>query len=125
MRSENIPYTARINAASWLIRKARKIARRLTDATPEQQQAIEDEIVQIGMRLYGAATQEAEPETTHDPGEDPELAAYVAAVRELVPDADRLTIEQYRKNHGISPEETAKRWQIWKQLQECRERGES
>ena len=109
MTPENIPYTARINAASWLIRKARKIARRLTDATPEQRQAIEDEIVQIGMRLYGAATQEAEPETTHDPGEDPELAAYVAAVREL----DRCVEWWFAQNdykHGFTAEKTVRRW---------------
>jgi len=120
MTPENIAYAAKINAAYWLIRKARKIARRLADTTSEQQQAIEYEIAVIGMRLYSETTQEDEPDATHDAGEDHELEAYVAAVQELVPDADRLTIEQYRKNHGISPEETAKRWQIWKQLQECR-----
>jgi hypothetical protein len=41
MKSEAIAYAARINAAYWLIRKARKIARRLADTTSEQQQAIE------------------------------------------------------------------------------------
>jgi hypothetical protein len=118
---ENIAYTAKVNAAAWLIRKARKIARRLTDATPEQRQAIESEIVEIGMRLYSETCEQPQPEVTHDPGEDHELEAYIAAVRELVPDADRSEIEQYRSNHGISPEETAKRWKIWKQVQEwCR-----
>jgi hypothetical protein len=120
VKPESIAYAARVNAAYHLIRNARKIARRLAGTTSEQQQAIEYEIAVIGMRLYSEPTQEDEPEATHDPGEDHELEAYVAAVQELVPDADRLTIEQYRKNHGISPEETAKRWQIWKQLQECR-----
>jgi hypothetical protein len=121
MKPESIAYAAKINAACWLILKASKIARRLADTTSEQQQAIEDEIAEIGHRLYREATQEADPEATHDPGEDPELVAYIAAVRELVPDADRSEIEQYRSNHGISPEETAKRWKIWKQVQEwCR-----
>jgi hypothetical protein len=118
---ENIAYAAKVNAAAWLIRKARKIARRLADATSEQQQAIESEIVEIGMRLYSETCEQPQPEVTHDAGEDHELEAYIAAVRELVPDADRSEIEQYRSNHGISPEETAKRWKIWKQVQEwCR-----
>lgn len=146
---------ARVNVSVWLIRKAGKIARRLTDATPEQRQAIESEIVEIGMRLYSETCEQPRPETTHDPharaksryefgdeserdayvaevvdqiaesthdpGEDRKLEAYVAAVRELVPDADRSAIEQYRKNHGISPEEAAKRWKVWNQVQEwCR-----
>ena len=121
MNTEHIPYAAKVNAAAWLIRKARKIARRLTDATLEQQQAIESEIVEIGMRLYSETREQKQPEPTHDPGEDHELEAYVAAVRELVPGADRSEIEQYRNNHGISPEETAKRWKIWKQVQEFTE----
>jgi len=118
---ENIAYAAKVNAAYHLIRNARKIARRLQDTTSEQQQAIESEIVEIGMRLYSETCEQPQPEVTHDPGEDHELEAYIAAVRELVPDADRSEIEQYRSNHGISPEETAKRWKIWKQVQEwCR-----
>lgn len=106
---ENIPYAAKINAACWLIMKARKIARRLEDTTSEQQQAIEDEIVEIGHRLYREATQEDEPETTHDPGEDHELAAYVAAVRELDPCVERWFIfNDYQ--HGFSVEKSAERW---------------
>ena len=52
MNPENIRYMARVNAAYHLIRNARKIARRLADTTSEQQQAIENEIVAIGRRLY-------------------------------------------------------------------------
>jgi SUMO ligase MMS21 Smc5/6 complex component len=121
MKPENIAYAAKINAACWLILQASKIAKRLADTTSEQQQAIEDEIAEIGHRLYREATHESEPEATNDPVEDPELEAYVAAVWELEPEADRSEIEQYRSNHGISPQETAKRWKIWKQVQEgCR-----
>ena len=109
MTPESIAYAARINAGYWLIRKARKIARRLADTTSEQQQAIEDKIVDIGHRLYREATQEAEPESTHDPGEDPELAAYIAAVREL----DRCVEWWFAKNdyqHGFTAEKSAERW---------------
>ena len=109
MTPENIAYTARVNAAYWLIRKARKIAMRPADTTSEQRQAIEDEIVQIGMRLYGAATQEAEPETTHDPGEDPELAAYIAAVRKLDPCVEWWFAQNDYK-HGFTAEKSAERW---------------
>lgn len=120
MNPENIPYAAKVNAAYHLIRNARKIARRLQDTTSEQQQAIENEIAVIGMRLYSETCEQPQSEVTHKPSEDHELEAYVAAVRELVPDAERLVIEQYRENHGISPEEAAKRWKIWKQLQESK-----
>ena len=109
MTPENIAYAARINAGYWLIRKARKIARRLADTTSDQQWAIESEIALIGMRLYGAATQEEEPETTHDPGEDPGLAAYVAAVRKL----DSCVEWWFAKNdyqHGFTAEKSAERW---------------
>lgn len=109
MRSENIQYMAKISAAYWLIRKARKIARRLQDTASEQQQAIEDEIAEIGHRLYREATQEAEPEATHDPGEDHELAAYVAAVRELDPCVERWFIYNDYK-HGFTVEKSAERW---------------
>ena len=109
MNPENIPYAARVNAAAWLIRKARKIARRLTDTTPEQRQAIESEIVEIGMRLYSETCQETQPEVTHDPGEDHELEAYISAVRELVPDAERwFIINDY--NHRFTVEQSAERW---------------
>ena len=118
MNPENIAYTAKVNAAAWLIRKARKIASLLGDRMPDEQQAIEEEIVAIGRRMYDEAWHQKKPEVTHDPGEDHELEAYVAAVRKLVPGAKRSEIEQYRNNHGISPEETAKRWKIWNQLQE-------
>ena len=60
MSPENIAYTAKVNAAAWLIRKARKIARRLADTTSEQQQAIELEIVAIGRRLYSETREEGE-----------------------------------------------------------------
>ena len=109
MNPENIPYMAKVNAAYWLIRKARKIARRLADTTSEQQQAIEDEIALIGMRLHGAATQQAEPETTHDPGKDHELEAYVAAVRKLNPCVEWW----FAKNdyqHGFTAEKSVRRW---------------
>ena len=109
MNPENIPYAAKVNAAAWLIRKARKIARRLTDATPEQRQAIENEIVVIGMDLYRGAEQQPQPEATHDPGEDHELEAYVAAVRELVPDAERWFVAN-DYHHRFTVEQSAERW---------------
>lgn len=109
MNFENIPYAAKVNAAAWLIRKARKIARRLTDATPEQRLAIESEIVEIGMRLYSETCQETQPETTHDPGEDHELEAYIAEVRMLVPDAERWFVAN-DYHHRFTVEQSAKRW---------------
>ena len=108
MRPENIAYAAKVNAACWLILKARKIARRL-DATSEQQQAIEDEIAEIGHRLYREAGQGTEPEVTHDPGEDHELAAYVAEVRTLNPCVERWFVDNDYK-HGSTPEKTVERW---------------
>ena len=110
MKPESIAYAARVNAAYHLIRNARKIARRLVGPTSEQQQAIESEIALIGMRLYREATQEAEPEVTHDPGEDHELEAYVAAVQELDPDVARWFIYNDYKN-GFTVEKSAERWQ--------------
>jgi hypothetical protein len=109
MTPENIAYAAKINAAAWLIRKARKIARRLADATSEQQQAIESEIVEIGMRLYSETCEQPQPEVTHDAGEDHELEAYIAAVQELVPDAERWFIQNVYW-HGFTPEQTIERW---------------
>jgi len=112
MSDENIAYAAKVNAAAWLIRKARKIARRLTDATPEQRQAIESEIVEIGMRLYSETCEQPQPEVTHDPGEDHELEAYIAAVRELVPDAERKFIETCRE-YGFTPGAAAAHYRNW------------
>jgi len=109
MKPENIAYAAKINAACWLILQASKIAKRLADTTSEQQQAIEDEIAEIGHRLYREATHEADPEATHDSGEDHNLEAYVAAVWELVPDAARWFV-QNAYNHGFSVEQSAERW---------------
>ena len=109
MNPENIPYAAKVNAAAWLIRKARKIARRLTDATPEQRQAIELEIVEIGMRLYSETCEQPQPEATHDPGEDHEMEVYMAAVRELVPGAERWAIVNYWR-HEFSAKEAAEHW---------------
>lgn len=109
MSTENIAYMARVNAAYYLIRNARKIARRLADTTSEQQQAIENEIAVIGMRLYRGAEQQPQPEATHDPGEDHELEAYLAAVRELVPGADRAVV-QYWYDRRVPIQETAQRW---------------
>lgn len=120
MNSNDIAYTAKVNAACWLIRKASKIARRLADTTSEQQQAIELEIVNIGMRLYSETREEQQPEATCHPGEDHELEDFVAAVRELVPDMKRSAIEQYHKNHRISPAEAVKRWKVWQQIQELK-----
>lgn len=109
MNSKDIAYTAKVSAAVWMIRKARKIARRLADATSEQQQAIESEIVEIGMRLYSETREEKQPEPTHDPGEDHEFEAYVAAVRELVPDAERWFVRNDHC-HGFTVEASARRW---------------
>jgi len=109
MSDENIAYAAKVNAAYWLILKAGKIARRLVGPTSEQQQAIASEIAVIGMRLYGSATQKDEPEATHDLGEDHELEAYVAAVRELDPCVERWFIYNDYK-HGFTVEKSAERW---------------
>ena len=109
MRPENIAYAAKINAACWLILKASKIAKRLADTTSEQQQAIENEIVEIGHRLYREATQEAEPETTHDSGEDYVFEAYFSAAMELSPDAERWFIQNVYW-HGFTVEKAAEKW---------------
>jgi len=109
MSDENIAYAAKVNAAAWLIRKARKIARRLADATSEQQQAIENEIAVIGMRLYSEACEQPHPEVTHDPGEDHELEAYISAVRELVPDAERWFVAN-DYHHRFTITQSAQRW---------------
>ena len=109
MNHENIPYAAKVNAAAWLVRKARKIARRLQDTTSEQQQAIENEIAVIGMRMYSEACKKPQPEATHDPGEDHELEAYVTAVRELVPDAERWFVAN-DYHHRFTIEQSAERW---------------
>lgn len=109
MNHENIPYAAKVNAAYYLVRKARKIARRLADTTSEQQQAIENEIAVIGMRMYSEACEQPHLEVTHDPGQDHELEAYIAAVRELVPDIDEPKIKHYRVL-GYTPEQASKRW---------------
>ena len=60
MNSKDIAYTARVSAAVWMIRKARKIASLLGDRMPEEQHAIEEEIVAIGRRLYDEAREEGE-----------------------------------------------------------------
>ena len=122
MNPENIPYAAKVNAAAWLIRKARKIARRLTDATLEQQQTIENEIAVIGMRLYSEAREETQPETTHDPEQDHELEAYVAAVRELVPGADRAVV-QYWYDRRVPIQETAQKWLAFLAFTEQQRKG--
>jgi hypothetical protein len=109
VKPESIAYAAKVNAAAWLIRKARKIARLLGDRMPDEQQAIEEEIVAIGRKMYDEAWQQkTKPETTHDPGEDHELEAYVAAVRELVPDAERWFVAN-DYHHKFSVEQSAER----------------
>jgi hypothetical protein len=109
----DIAYTARVIAAVWMIRKARKIASLLGDRMPDEQQAIEEEIVAIGRKMYDEAWQQkTKPETTHDPGEDHELEAYVAAVRELVPDASRKFIETCRE-YGFTPGAAAAHYRNW------------
>jgi hypothetical protein len=109
MSDENIAYAAKVNAAAWLIRKARKIARLLGDRMPDEQQAIEEEIVVIGRRMYDEAWQQKKPSVTHDPGEDHELEAYISAVRELVPDAERWFVAN-DYHHKFSVEQSAERW---------------
>lgn len=52
MDTAKIGYVAKVNAAAWLVRNCRTIARRLEDTTREQREAIESEIVKIGQRLY-------------------------------------------------------------------------
>lgn len=109
MKPENIAYAAKINAACWLILQASKIAKRLADTTSEQRQAIEDEIVEIGHRLYREATHEAEPEATPEPGGDYQLGLYANAVVELDACVEMWFIEDgYR--HGFTPEQTIERW---------------
>ena len=109
MNPENIHYAAKVNAAYYLIRDARKISRRLADTTSEQQQAIENEIAVIGMRLYSETREQPQPEATHDPGEDHELEAYVADVRMLVPDAERWFVAN-DYHHRFTIEQSAERW---------------
>ena len=110
MNRNDIAYTAKVSAAVWMIRKARKIASLLSDRMPDEQQAIEEEIVAIGRKMYDEAWQQkTKPETTHDPGEDHELEAYVAAVRELVPDAERWFVAN-DYHHKFSVEQSAERW---------------
>ena len=109
MGSEDTAYMARVNAAVWLIRKARKIARRLTDATSEQQQAIESEIVEIGMRLYSETCEQPQPEATPEPGGDYQLGLYANAVVELDASVDMWFIEN-DYNHKFTPEQTVRRW---------------
>ena len=109
MKPESIPYAAKVNAAAWLIRKAGKIARRLTDATPEQQQAIESEIVEIGMRLYSETCEQPQPEATPEPGGDYQLGLYANAVVELDASVDMWFIEN-DYNHKFTPEQTVRRW---------------
>ena len=111
MNNKDIAYTARVSAAVWMIRKARKIASLLGDRMPEEQQAIEEEIVAIGRKMYDEAWQQkTKPEITHDPGEDHELEAYVAAVRELVPDAERWFVAN-DYDHKFTVQQSAERWQ--------------
>ena len=112
MNSNDIAYTARVSAAVWMIRKARKIASLLGDRMPDEQQAIEEEIVAIGRKMYDEAWQQKNSEVTHDPGEDHEMEAYVAAVRELVPDAERWAIVNYWR-HEFSPEVAAEHWRAF------------
>ena len=109
MNSNDIAYAAKVSAAVWMIRKARKIASLLGDRMPDEQQAIEEEIVAIGRRMYEEACKKPQPEATHDPGEDHELEAYVAAVRELVPDAERWFVANDYW-HRFSVEQSAERW---------------
>lgn len=97
MNSKDIAYTARVNAACWLIRKARKIAMELPNMTHDQRQEIELEIVDIGMRLYNETRQQPQPEVTHDPharaksryefGDESERDAYVAGVVDQIAEA--------------------------------------
>lgn len=109
MSSKDIAYTARVSAAVWMIRKARKIASLLGDRMPEEQQAIEEEIVAIGRKMYEDACRDPQPETTHDPGEDHEREAYVAAVWELEPDAERWFVAN-DYHHRFTVEQSAERW---------------
>ena len=122
MNSNDIPYAAKVNAAAWLIRKARKIARRLTDATPEQRQAIESEIVEIGMRLYSETCEQTQPEVTHDPEQDHELEAYISAVRELVPGADRAVVQHWY-DRRVPIQETAQNWLAFLAFTEQQRKG--
>ena len=109
MHSNDIAYTARVSAAVWMIRKARKIASLLGDRMPDEQQAIEEEIVAIGRKMYEETREETQPEVTPDPGEDHELEAYVAAVRELVPDAERWFVAN-DYHYRFSVQQSAERW---------------
>ena len=98
MNSKDIAYTAKVSAAVWMIRKARKIASLLGDRMPEEQQAIEEEIVAIGRKMYEDACKKPQPEATHDPGEAHEREPYISVVRELVQDAQRRVIGTCREH---------------------------
>lgn len=58
MDTDKIGYIAKVNAAAWLVRNARTIAKRLEDTTSDQRDAIESEIVRIGERLYRETREE-------------------------------------------------------------------
>ena len=122
MKPENIAYTAKVSAAVWMIRKARKIASLLGDRMPDEQQAIEEEIVAIGRRMYEEACKKPEPEVTHDPGQDHELEAYVSAVRELAPGADRAVV-QYWYDRRVPIQETAQKWLAFLAFTEQQRKG--
>jgi len=120
--TDKIAYAARVNAAYHLIRNARKISRRLADTTSEQQQAIENEIAVIGMRLHSETRDEHQPEATYHPGEDHELEDYIAAVLELVPDANRYVIQCYHK-HKYTPQQCAEKWLAFVSFTEQQRKG--
>ena len=93
--------TVLVNNAGTQVYKA------IEASTPQE---IENEIAVIGMRMYSETCQESQPEVTHDPGENHELEAYIAAVRELVPDAERWFVANDYW-HSFSVQQSAERWQ--------------
>lgn len=58
---------------------------------------------------YVAVVVDQIAETTNDPGEDPRLAAYVAAVQELNPCVERWFAQNDYQN-GFTVEKSAERW---------------
>lgn len=68
------------------------------------------------------AAEMEEAGATHDPGEDHELEAYIATVRELMPNADRYVIECWYK-HNYTPAQAAEKWLAFLAFTEQQRKG--
>lgn len=68
-----------------------------------------DAISQAAIFVQLCEARDAEAEATHNDDDDPELALYVNAVRELDSCVELWFIQNDYK-HGFTPEKTAERW---------------